>query len=79
MGRLWRFLALLVILACIKVLFVPQSQEFISWSKGNAVILKLQGEFKQLQRYSQDLPTSIQMEVRRLWGDFRRSENGKEV
>jgi len=41
--------------------------------------LKIRGEIKQLQELTQDLPASIEVEVRRLWNDFQSSGEGKEV
>jgi len=79
MRWLWRLLTLVVLLAFIRTLIVPQPQVFISWPEQKNWAPKIQGEIKQLQQFTQDLPASIEVEVRRLWNDFKPSENGKEV
>ncbi|TGE32322.1 hypothetical protein [Desulfosporosinus sp. Sb-LF] len=80
MRWLWRFLTILVFLGLIHTLFIPpQTKAFISWSEDQTWVRKLQGEMKQWQRLSQDLPSSIEVEVRRLWKDFRPNGDGKEV
>jgi len=79
MRWLWRLLTLLVLIAFLRTVIVPQPKAFISWPKEKNWALKIQGEIKQLQRFSQDLPASIEVEVRRLWNDFRPSGDGKEV
>ena len=79
MRWIWRVFTLLIILGFLRTFIVPQPQAFIAWPAENNWTLKLQGEIKQLQKFSQDLPASIEVEVRRLWNDFRPSGNGKEV
>lgn len=75
----WRILTLLVILAFLRTLIVPQPKAFIVWPEGKNWALKIQGELKQLQKFTQDIPAGIEVEVRRLWNDFRPSGDGKEV
>jgi hypothetical protein len=79
MRWLWRLLALLVLLAFLRTFIVPQPKAFIAWPEENNWALKIQGEIKQLQKFTQELPASIEVEVRRLWNDFRSSGEGKEV
>ncbi len=79
MRWLWRSLTLIVILAFLSTFISPQPQAFIAWPAESNWVLRIQGELKQLQRISQDLPASIEVEVRRLWNDFRPSGSGKEV
>lgn len=75
----WRLLTFLVLLAFLRTLIVPQPKTFIAWPEEKNWALKIQGEIKQLQKFTQDLPASLEVEVRRLWDDFRPSGNGKEV
>ena len=75
----WRFVTLLVLLAFVRTFIVPQPKAFIAWPEEKDWGLKLQGEIKQLQRFTQDLPASIEVEVRRLWNDYQPSGDGKEV
>lgn len=75
----WRLLTFLVLLAFLRTLIIPQSKAFIAWPEEKNWALKIQGEMKQLQRFTQDLPNSIEVEVRRLWNNFQPSGDGKEV
>ncbi|KUO75456.1 MAG: hypothetical protein APF81_12525 [Desulfosporosinus sp. BRH_c37] len=79
MRWLWRLLVFLVLLAFLRSFIVPQPKAFIAWPENKNWTLKIQEEIKQLQKFSQDLPASIEVEVRRLWYDFRPSGDGKEV
>ena len=75
----WRFVTLLVLLAFVQTFIVPQPKAFIAWPEEKNWTLRLQGEIKQLQRFTQDLPASIEVEMRRLWNDYQPSGDGKEV
>lgn len=79
MRWIWRLLTLVVLLLCLRVLLAPQPNEFISWPVDQAWVLKMQGEIKRLQQYSQDFPASLQIEMRRIWSDFHSDKNGEEV
>ena len=79
MRWLWRLFTILVLLAFLRTLIVPQPKAFIAWPEEKNWALKLQGEIKQLQKFTQDLPASIEVEVRRLWNDFQPSGDGKQV
>ena len=79
MRWLWRLLTFLVLLAFLRTFIVPQPKAFIAWPEEKNWALKIQGEIKRLQKFTQDLPASIEVEVRRLWNDFRPSGDGKEV
>ena len=79
MRWLWRLLTLVVLLGLGQTLFNPQPKAFIAWSEGQNWVKTIQGELRQWQRLSQDLPASIEVEVRRLWMDFQPNGNGKEV
>jgi hypothetical protein len=79
MRWLWRLLTLLVLLGILRTLIVPQPEAFIVWPERANWAQRIQGEMKQLQRLSQDLPASIEVEVRRFWQDFQPNGDGKEV
>ena len=79
MRWLWRLLTLIVFLGLIRKVFVPQPKAFIAWPEGHTWEQKLQGEMKQWQKLSQDIPASLEVEVRRLWKDFRPNGDGQEV
>ena len=79
MRWLWRLLTLIVFLMIVRTFLLPQPKAFIAWPEGRNWEQKLQGEMKQWQRLAQDLPASIEVEVRRLWKDFRPIGDAKEV
>lgn len=79
MRWLWRLLTFFTLLALVRTFIVPQPKTFIVWPEKKNWALELQSDIKQLQKFAQDLPASIQVEVRRLWNDYRPSGDGKEV
>ncbi|SDG87298.1 hypothetical protein [Desulfosporosinus hippei] len=79
MRWLWRLFTILVFLGLARTIFLPQPKAFIAWPKDHSWVQVIQGELKQWQRFSQDLPASIEVEVRRLWKDFQPNSNGKQV
>lgn len=79
MRWLWHLLILFVFLMIVRTLFVPQPKAFITLPKGQNWGQKIQGEMRLWQELSQDLPASLEVEVRRLWKDFRPNGEGKEV
>lgn len=79
MRWLWRLLILFVFLVMVRTLLYPQPKAFITLPEEQNWGLKIQGEMKQLQKLSQDLPASIEVEVRRLWKDFLPNGEGKKV
>ncbi|ODA41261.1 hypothetical protein [Desulfosporosinus sp. BG] len=79
MRWLWRFLTLFVLLGFLRSLVVSQPKAFIAWPERPNWGEKIQGEMKQLQKLTQDLPASIEVEVRRLWKDFRPNGDAQEV
>lgn len=74
-----RWLWLFIFLGFLRTFLDPQPKVFIAWPEGQNWPQKIQGEMRQLQKFTQDLPASIEVEVRRLWKDFQPSGNGKEV
>lgn len=79
MRWLWRLLTLAVLLGLVQTLFFSQPKAFIALPIGQSWGQKIKGELRQWQRLSQDLPASIEVEVRRFWKDFQPNGNGKEV
>ncbi|MDR3602750.1 MAG: hypothetical protein P4L49_20120 [Desulfosporosinus sp.] len=79
MRWLWRLMTLLLLLGFLRSLIVPQPKAFIDWPERPNWERKIQVEMKQLQKLTQDLPTSIEVEVRRFWKDFQPNGDGKEV
>lgn len=79
MRWLWRLLTLFILLGFLRTLIVPQPKSFIVWPERANWGQTIQEGMKQLQKLSQDLPASIEVEVRRLWKDFQPNGNGKEV
>ncbi|GAB6156302.1 hypothetical protein JCM17380_50540 [Desulfosporosinus burensis] len=79
MRWLWRLLMLFMFLVLVRTLFVPQPKAFIALPEGQNWGQKIQGEMRQWQKLSQDLPASIEVEMRRLWNDFQPNGEGEEV
>lgn len=79
MRWIWRLFVFFVFLILVQNLFNPQPKAFISLPEGENWGRKIQGEMRQWQRLSQDLPASIEVEVRRLWRDFQPNGVAKEV
>ncbi len=79
MRWLWRLLTLLVFLAFLKTLIVPPPKAFITWPEEGNWTIKIQDDIKQLQKFTQDLPASIEVQVRRFWNDFQSTGEGERV
>lgn len=77
MRWLWRLVILLILAGIWRNLSVPQPKAFIVWPERSNWVRKIQSEMKQLQQLAQDLPTSIEVEVRRLWKGFQ--PNGQDL
>jgi hypothetical protein len=79
MRWLLRLLTLFVMLILLKTLISPQPHVFIAWSESQTWLTKIHEEMKFLQAMTQDLPTSIEAEMRRFFKDFRLMGNAQEV
>lgn len=66
----WRLLTVIVLIGLVQTQFVPKSKAFISSTEGQNWSQKIQWELKRWQKISQDLPASIEVEVRRIWQDL---------
>lgn len=79
MRWIWRIIIFFVFVILVQNFFIPQPKAFISVPEEENWGRIIQGEMRQWQKLSQDLPASIEVEVRRLWKDFQPNGVGKEV
>lgn len=69
MRLLIRFLVIILLLVMIKNSISSEPDAFISWSEANFVD-KLEWEIDRIRRAAQDLPATIDIVLRRLFGDL---------
>ena len=80
MRWLWRLMILFVVISLVKVFIItPQPQAFITWPEGQDWKRRVQWQVQQWQRQAQDLPATVQMEVKQLWNEFQPQGDGKSV
>lgn len=79
MRWLWRVLFIMMFLYFIRTVTLPEPNTFIAWPEGQTWVRKINFELKHWQSMSQDLPTSLEVEVRQLLKDFRSYGSGEEV
>lgn len=79
MRWLWRIAVLLLLLTLIRGIVLPKPQAFIAWPEQNAWVQKLKWDVRRWQEGLQDLPASIEVEIRRLWQDYQFRGDGREV
>ena len=79
MRWLWRVLFIIMFLCLIRNLTPSEPKTFIAWSVGQNWVQKITLELKHWQSMSQDLPASLEVEVRQFLNDFRSYGNGEEV
>ncbi|CAA7601152.1 Hypothetical protein DEACI_1805 [Acididesulfobacillus acetoxydans] len=79
MRWLWRIFVLFLLLSFVKSVVAPQPQAFIAWPEQSNLVRKIQWDWRQWRRGLQDLPASIEVEIRRLRQDFRPDGNGTSV
>lgn len=75
----WRLLTLLIIIGFLRAVITSEPKVFISWQGGQNWSQMIRTQMKQLQRLTQDLPASLEVEVRHFWRDFSVNGDGKEV
>jgi hypothetical protein len=75
----WRLLTLFIFLGLLRTVVTSQPKAFIAWQESLNWSQIIQTEMRELQSFTQDLPASIEVEVRRLWKDFQSNGDGKEV
>lgn len=71
MRWLWRIFVLFLLLSFLKGIVAPQPQAFITWPEKNTFVQKIKWDWQQWRRGVQDLPASIEVEIRRLRQDFQ--------
>lgn len=79
MRWVWRLVVLFLVLGYFGTFATSQPKAFIAWQEGQDWSQVINTRMRQLQRFTQDLPASIEVEVRRLWNDFQANRGGKEV
>lgn len=79
MRWVWRVLFLFLLAYFLKSVAFAQPTEFISWPQGQNWNQRISYEIKQWQSFSQDLPESLEVEIRQLFRDFKSSGSGQEV
>ncbi|MHB1651167.1 MAG: hypothetical protein ACYCVD_01655 [Desulfitobacteriaceae bacterium] len=79
MRWLWRIVVLFLLLSLFKIVWVPQPRAFIAWPERNSMVDKIKWDWRRWQEQVQDLPASIEVEMRRLWQDYKPNSDGKPV
>jgi len=79
MRWLWRIAVLLLLLILVRGTVIPKQQAFISWPEQSVWLQKVKWDLKHWQEGLQDLPTSIEVEIRRLWHDVQPLGDGRKV
>lgn len=79
MRWLWRIAVLLLLITLVRGLMPAKPQAFIIWPEQNAWVQKLNSEVRRFQAELQDLPASIEVEIRRFWRDVQTGATGREV
>lgn len=79
MRWLWRIAVLFLLLTLVRGIIPGKPQAFIAWPEQNAWVEKLNSEVRRWQAGLQDLPASIEVELRRFWGDVKTGAMGREV
>jgi len=74
-----RILVLLLLVSMLKNVWAPQPQVFITWPEGMNWTQKLAWEVRKWQSLLQDLPASIEAEIRQIWDEFQPDGNGESV
>jgi hypothetical protein len=75
----WRVFILVMFVFLLKTLAFSEPKAFISWPEGQRWIQQVNMGIKHWQSITQDLPASLEVEVRQLLKDFRSYGNGEEV
>lgn len=79
MRWLWRIAVLVLLFILVKGIVAPKKQAFIAWPEQSLWLQKVQWNLEHWQEGLQDLPASIEVEIRRLWQDFRPGGDSREV
>lgn len=77
---LWRIFVMLVFLLLMKNVFLnTQPQAYIVWPEKQYWIERVKFQVEQFQRDAQDLPASVEIQLRRFWKDVKPVNNAKPV
>lgn len=79
MGWIWRILVLTLLVILLKHSLNTPAEAFITWSQGMDWRMKIQWQMEQWQRDLQDLPASMEAEIRRLIQDSSIGGNSEPI
>lgn len=79
MHWLWRVLVVLLLVLLLRNMYLPQQQAFIFWPQAESWQKNFYWEILEIQKGAQDLPTSLEIEIRRLFQEFQPTGEGKSV
>lgn len=79
MRWLWRLVMVLLLVGLLRSAWAPQTQTFISSPASADWKEKIELEVGQWQRFVQDLPSNIEVELKRLWQEFQPDGTGETV
>lgn len=76
---IWRIFVVLVLAFLLKGVLVPEPQAYIASPGARSWVQQVQWQANQIQKAAQDLPTSIEVVIRRLFSDVRPHIEAKSV
>lgn len=76
---LWRIFVILILVFLLKGVLVPEPQAFIALPGARSWVQQVEWQANQIQKAAQDLPTSIEVVIRRLFRDVRPNIEAKSV
>jgi len=76
---LWRLLIILVVVSLLKGIGTPEPSVFIVSPDREDWTDKVQSEIRQWQNIIQDLPASIEAEIKQMWQEFQPDGSGEIV
>lgn len=80
MRLIWKVAVFLLIIVLAKKAFSPNPpKDFIDFHGGTSWTEQLQNQLGVWQQQIQDLPASIEVQIKQLWQDVRPSGNGEAV
>jgi hypothetical protein len=79
MRWLWRLMILFIFISLFKMFTVSQPEAFISWPEKKVWTSKIVWQIQQWQHQAQDLPASVQFEIKRFWNKLQPLGGGKSV
>jgi hypothetical protein len=79
MRWLWRLMILFIFISLFKLFSTAQPQAFINWPEKKIWTSKIVWQIQQWQHRAQDLPASVQFEIKRFWNELHPLGEGKSV